>query len=102
MFNCGLCHKTSQEKEKAFRVVVEKAPATYPVGWHPPSNGRVNPHPDGSKDPGGVGWRVVKEVLAHQSCRDKFLTEEQKQQKIELEATQHGNANGATEPTPSA
>ena len=87
MFKCGLCHKPSKHREKAFRVVTEKAPATYPKRWHPPSK----EFEYGKEDPGGVRWRIVHEALAHQPCAEKFHNLQLEQERLEQERMKHGN-----------
>ena len=71
MFHCGVCQKSSQLGEDAFRIVKEWKAILYPKRWHPPSV----EHPEGNEDPGGKGWGVAQELLAHKACAEKWLLE---------------------------
>lgn len=49
MFRCGICHGSSQMREKAFRVILLRDRIIHP-------------------EKGNAGTRIVKEVLAHETC----------------------------------
>ena len=67
MFPCGICHRTTEPGEKAFRVVTKTRPVTYPY-----IEDAHRFRQDGKKeirdDPGGRGVEIAKEVTACGSC----------------------------------
>ena len=67
MFLCELCGEVVPPKTKAERVIVEKRSRSYP------SRKNANKMKRGRKtvfatDPGGMGFEIVKEVLACPNC----------------------------------
>lgn len=67
MFTCGICGKPSEPREKATTVVTESRERVYPY--------RKDAHSfiaEGKQeirdDPGGKGWEISREILAHSSC----------------------------------
>lgn len=75
MFTCGICQEVSKPREKALHVVVETREKVYPV------RRQANRFIDRSgmeqvrDDPGGTGYEIVREVLAHELCAINLLVE---------------------------
>ena len=72
MFRCQLCGGVVPPRTRATRVVVCRRPKPYPfrsqanVIYRPDRDGKMRPHT--TDDPGGVGWEIVREVLACPTC----------------------------------
>lgn len=70
MYRCHFCADCAPAKTKAVRVPVEARARTYP------RRPEAQPYFDNGKlkhndDPGGVGYEIVREVLACPACADR-------------------------------
>lgn len=59
MFICSVCDKPSKPGDKQARVVIETRSKVYPAR-------------PGSKDPGGVGHEIIKEVTMCLPCESNL------------------------------
>jgi hypothetical protein len=68
MFQCGICHKQSEPREKGVMVVLERRTIEHPF-IAKAHEGKTKDGRDVVKDdPGGTGTAIVSEVLAHIKC----------------------------------
>jgi hypothetical protein len=65
MFKCEKCGNDSQPGERPTRVVVARRKREYPAFQ------RVN----GTHDRGGIGFEIVREVVAHDGCATQLQAE---------------------------
>jgi hypothetical protein len=70
MYRCGICGCGSIPGQRAERVVTEIREKVYPKREGVNRTAYVNgvEQTRSADDPGGKGWEIVKEVLAHPAC----------------------------------